>query len=340
MCFFPQQVEGMHMKVRFIAAVSAIGCCALAANAQTYQRRANIVGGNREFGRCSVEMIVDGAAEIQIRGDNASVRNLRGQSPQIRRFECSAAMPANPAEFRFNGTQGRGRQELVGEPRDKGAAVIRIEDPEGGANVYAFEIMWRNSFGPMSRSERPYEGNSGGYPAGGNYRRFTREQAIEACQNSVRTEAQQRYRTADVAFRETRIDDQPGRSDWVLGTLEARRPGMPDQMVKFSCSVNFDSGQIRSAQLDPSYGQGAQSAVNPVAVQNCERAVGARVSRDGYGNVDFGDVRAEDRPGRADWVTGDLQATGPYGRERFRFSCNVDLRDGDVRSIDVSTRQR
>jgi len=327
------------MKLHFLTALGALGCCALAANAQTYQRRANIVGGGRDFGRCSVEMTVDGAAEIQIRGDNATVRDLRGQTPELRRFECSAPMPSNPAEFRFNGTAGRGRQDLVRDPRDNGTAVIRIEDPEGGANRYAFELTWRNGFGPMSRNGYSYEGNSGAY-AGGGYRRFTRDQAIEACQNSIRTEAQQRYRTGDVAFRETRIDDQPGRSDWVLGTVEARRPGMPDQMLKFSCSVNFDSGQIRSAQIDPLYSEGAPPAVNPAAIENCKRAVGARVSRDGYGSIDFGEVRDEDRPGRTDWITGDMRATGPYGAERFRFSCNVDLNDGNVRSIDVSTRQR
>jgi hypothetical protein len=326
------------MKLSFITAIGVLECCALTASAQTYQRRANIVGGGRDFGRCSVEMIVDGAAEIQIRGDNGTVRNLRGQTPELRRFECSAPIPANPAEFRFNGTEGRGRQDLVKDPGDDGVAVIRIEDPEGGSDRYAFQLTWR-SFGPMTRGGYPYEGNSGGDPGGG-YHRFTRDQAIEACQNSVRGEAQQRYRTGDVTFRETRMDDQPGRSGWVLGTVETRRPGMPDQILKFSCSVNFDSGQIRSAQLDPLYSEGGPPAVSPTAVENCKRAVGARVSRDGYGGMDFGEVREEDRPGRADWVTGDLRATGPYGPERFRFSCNVDLRDGDVRSIDVSTRQR
>src|SRR5437764_213372 len=134
------------------------------------------------------------------------------RSTQIRRFECSAAMPGNPAEFRFNGREGRGRQDLVRDPRDNGPAVVRIEDTEGGANLYAFEITWRNGFGPVTRGGSPYEGNGGGYPSGGGYRRFTREQAIEACQNSVRTEAQQRYRTGEVTFRETRSDEQPGRS--------------------------------------------------------------------------------------------------------------------------------
>jgi len=283
-------------------------------------------------------MIVDGAAEIQIRGDNATVKNLRGQTPELRRFECSAPMPTNPSEFRFNGTEGRGRQDLIREPRDNGAAVIRIEDPEGGANRYAFELTWRNGFGPMSRGGYPYEGNNGN-SAGGGYRRFTRDQAIEACEDSVRTEAEQRYRTGNVTFRETRIDDQPGRSDWVLGTLEARRPGAPDQIFRFSCSVNFDSGQIRPAQIDPLYSEGAPP-LNSAAVESCKRAIGARVSRDGYGSIDFGDVRTEDRPGNTDWVTGDLRATGPYGPERFQFSCNVDGRDGNVRAIDVSTRQR
>ena len=56
-----------------------------------------MTGGGGDSGKCTVEVVVDGAAEVEIRGDNAVLRNLKGQPPQWRRFECNAPLPANPA---------------------------------------------------------------------------------------------------------------------------------------------------------------------------------------------------------------------------------------------------
>src|SRR5690242_13738725 len=97
--------------------------------AQNLQRRATMIGGGSpDRGKCTVEVVVDGAAEVELRGDTATLRNLRGQLPQWRRFECTGVMPANPRDFRFAGVDGRGRQQLVRDPRQGGVAVIQIED--------------------------------------------------------------------------------------------------------------------------------------------------------------------------------------------------------------------
>src|SRR5262245_42304751 len=83
------------------------------ANAQTNSRKAVFTGGgNPNGGKCTLEVVVDGSAQVEIRGDNATLRNTAGQTPQWRRFECSGPMPANPANFRFAGVDGRGRQTL------------------------------------------------------------------------------------------------------------------------------------------------------------------------------------------------------------------------------------
>ena len=37
---------------------------------------------------------------------------------------------------------GRGRQQLVQDPRNGGAATVRIEDSDGGAGTYTFDLMW------------------------------------------------------------------------------------------------------------------------------------------------------------------------------------------------------
>ncbi len=108
--------------------------------------RADIRGGG-DHGKCTIEVVVDGAAEVIIRGDSAELRTLSGQDATWRRFVCNQAMPMNPADFRFTGIDGRGRQTLVREPGRGGAAVVRIEDPQGGREGYTFDIEWRGDAG-------------------------------------------------------------------------------------------------------------------------------------------------------------------------------------------------
>ena len=255
-------------------------------NAQNSQRRASIIGGRSpDQGKCTVEVVVDGAAEIEIRGDTATMRNLSGQPPQWRRFECSTPLPANPGEFRFAGVDGRGSQQLVRDPRNGGSAVVRIEDRDNGSEGYTFDIFWsggggnytsqdrggppppqqdRGGFGPPPQQDRGFDGppprdqdrGFGGPPPraydrdrGDQDRRFTTEQAIRACQDRVREQAGRRLGTSQIDFRRTAMDDQPGRNDWVLGNFAVARRGDRRDFYSFSCSVDFDSGRVRSADF-------------------------------------------------------------------------------------------
>jgi hypothetical protein len=53
--------------------------------AQEFPHRARITGGgNNVAGKCTVEVVVDGAAEVDVHGDNGVLRNLSGQPPQWR----------------------------------------------------------------------------------------------------------------------------------------------------------------------------------------------------------------------------------------------------------------
>ena len=75
------------------------------------------------------------------------------------------------------------------------------------------------------------------------------------------------------------------------------------------------------------------------AIDSCRRAVEDRIRRDGYDRVNIRSINVDDRPGRNDWVVGTADADARDRRGgSFNFSCSVDLRDGDVRSVDVNRR--
>ena len=141
-----------------LASVSSLG-------AQVMERSASLRGGgNPNNGKCTIEVVVDGTVEVEIRGDRAQMRNLTGRPPEWRRFECNGVMPPNPGDFRFQGIDGRGRQSLIRDPRrSQGSAVILIEDRDNGAEGYTFDIMWSAGGGYDSRDY-----GNGTYPRDGN----------------------------------------------------------------------------------------------------------------------------------------------------------------------------
>lgn len=122
-------------------------------------RRAEIRGRAGEWGKCTIEVEVDGVAEIEIREDVGRIRTLQGQPSTWRRFVCNTMMPRNPYEFRFRGIDGRGRQMLLREPGRNGIAVVRIEDPRSGREGYTFDLEWRGTTN--------WGGNGGGGGWGG-----------------------------------------------------------------------------------------------------------------------------------------------------------------------------
>jgi len=138
------------MKAFYLLTISG-----LMLSAQTFPRRADIRGGGGDRGKCTIEVVVDGAAEVEIRGDSAVLRNVAGRPPEWRRFVCNSPMPPNPPDFRFTGVDGRGRQELVREPRGGEPAVVRIEDPQSGSEGYTFDITWAlGRIGPPPTEDR------------------------------------------------------------------------------------------------------------------------------------------------------------------------------------------
>ena len=126
--------------------------------------RAQIRGGG-DHGKCTIEVDVDGVAEIEIQGDQGRMRTLSGNPSGWRRMECNQPLPPNPQGFRFSGVDGRGRQTLLRDPSsNRGVAVVRIEDPQGGHEGYTFDIEWGGAGGPVGGGNRD---GGGGFDRGG-----------------------------------------------------------------------------------------------------------------------------------------------------------------------------
>ncbi|MEQ1946344.1 MAG: hypothetical protein ABL995_04100 [Bryobacteraceae bacterium] len=242
---------------------------------QGQQFRASITGNpNDTRGKCTIEAVIDTVVEIEIRGDTAMMYNVGGgQPPRWVRFQCSAPMPLVPANFRFRGVDGRGQQSLVRPPVNGDTAVIRIEDPRGGTEGYTFDMEWdgagpvpnggnRGGFGGNRGGFGNNQGGAGNNPGGfgnnqggfgkgrGVNRRMTAEEAVQICEDAVIDQALDRLRVPAIVLRRTAIDDGPGRRDWVIGNFETRR-GRDRDIYRFQCSVDFDSGRVRSADFQP-----------------------------------------------------------------------------------------
>jgi len=206
--------------------------------ANTESRRATIVGGGGGIGKCTIEVSVDDGAEVEVAGDTGLLRTISGQMATWRRFQCSTSLPRNPGGFRFNKVRGRGLARLIGDPRSNGGrAVVHIADPKGGRENYILDLQWQGSVsptpGPPGRGPRPG--------------RIPMEKAIRICQDSV-TDRLTREDYSAVGFERTIPDNNPGRTDWVIGRVTGER-GFGTKRFSFSCSVDFSSGTVRSVDL-------------------------------------------------------------------------------------------
>jgi len=183
--------------MRGFFAVATLAATSGIMSGQTYERRATIRGGSPDRGKCTIEVVVDGAAEVEVRGDNAVLRNLSGRPPQWRRFECTGPLPGNPANFRFSGVDGRGRQTLIREPRNGSGAVVRIEDPDNGSEGYTFDLTWSGGY-PGGQAVPAYPGGQPGAERRDDRDRGSRDDA----DRGSRDDRDRGYRDDDVYHRD------------------------------------------------------------------------------------------------------------------------------------------
>ena len=320
---------------------------------QTYERRATLSGSGVAGGqgRCAVEIVVDGTTDVEIRGDRGVLRNVTGGAPQWRRFECTSALPYNPTDFRFTGVDGRGTQQLARDPRTDGIAVVRITDPQGGSHGYTFELNWSggSTYSSQNRDDSIFA-NSGN--SGGTGRRISTDEAIRVCQDAVRQEAGQRFGTAPVEFRKTSVEDNPGRRDLVAGTFVTQdatnvngnngrrnRNNGRQNAHQFSCSMNFNNGQLQAVQIDQqqsaaSFSGDRGAAYNAQAMRSCEQAVQDRTRRDGYQRATFGQMSSDS----SNRIVGTVTADKNNISDSYDFACAFNGNSATVRSVEFNRR--
>ncbi len=211
-------------------------------DANPESRRATITGGGGN-GRCTVEVSVDHAAEVEIAGNTGWLTTVAGQPALWRRFQCNTPLPRNPPDFRFIKTNGRGPVRLTQDPRSTGGrAVVNISDPQGGRANYTFDLQWGGSSGGWTPgSPVPSPGHGPG-PGG-----FPMARAIRNCQAAV-SERLNRDGYSYLAFERTIRENNPGPHDRVSGTLSAKRR-FQTTWFSFSCSVDFDSARVRHVDV-------------------------------------------------------------------------------------------
>ncbi len=230
---------------------------------------ASITGGSGD-GKCTIEAYIDQTAEVVVSGTRASIRTLSGQTATLRRFQCNQPMPRNPANFRFRGIDGKGRQNLLGDPNGNGGrAIVRLENP-GGREGYTFDLEWsgtsNSGYVPNDQYPDGYypdDRNSGGYNPypGGVYRNekgkwkengnWDSSEAVNACQAEVLGRMERDgYRNPRIES--GRVDDSRGKNNLVVGTAVGRRGygGFGGgSRVNYECTVNMANGRLKNVQL-------------------------------------------------------------------------------------------
>lgn len=237
---YPKMLRPFAIGLVLVGLVLAGTVLTLPLHAETMSRRAVITGERGpapNSGRCTIEVSVDHAAELEIHGDMGHLTTLAGQTAYWRGFRCTAPLPRAPHDFRLTRVNGRGTVRLVQDPRNnRGAARVHISDPQRGRANYALEVAWRGGDGWASPAPPP---SSFPGPGGGGAIR----NAIRNCQEAV-TDRLHRDGYDRITFARTAPDPNPGPNDWITGFASATRHG-DTRNFRFSCSVDFQSGKIR-----------------------------------------------------------------------------------------------
>ncbi len=256
---------GKWLALSLVACAVAIFPAAGQSTLQQREMRATLGGAPANGpGKCTLEVLVDQRAEVEIQEDSALLRRLAGERPQWKRYDCTSLMPLQPTGFKLMKINGRGRVKLTLDPTHGGPAVIEIDDNLPGVGDYIFEISWTapkadkplTGYAPdlnkeleADRKKPPEVVEPKPKTEQGFVRPFISEEAVRACEDASIDRAVERFHAQVVAIRKSAVDTTPGREEWVVGNLETRR-GKQWDVYHFSCSVDFRERKMRSVDLE------------------------------------------------------------------------------------------
>lgn len=219
------------------------------AQAQNINARVSGGGGN---GKCTFEIRTGGTVEVQIRGGQGSLRAISGGPAQWVRLDCNQLLPRNPNNFRFQGVDGRGSQNLVRDPNsNNGTAVIRIVDNRGGMHGYTGDILWNggsNGNGNGGGGQWPGNGNgnnNGQWPGGNNN---WSKNIVPNCQNAIRKQLIPQY-GGSLNFQGTPSQNQGGSFVMVQGRAYYRDRSGQTGNIQYNCTMH-PNGNVADAKYN------------------------------------------------------------------------------------------
>lgn len=244
--------------LRYFAVFVLLGVVHLTAAAQNFppQRdqliNAQITGGSGS-GKCTFEVRIDGAADVEIRGNQGRLRWVGGGGMEWKRLECNQPLPRNPQNFQFHGVDGRGTQTLMKSPNDNnGVAVIRLDDPQRGSEGYTGDITWDGGTdnggwnGNNNGSWNNGGWNNGGWNNGNNNGNWNGGNAVSACQNAIRNQV---GRNGNIQFSGSVNNDRAGNVSVVQGLASAQGRGR-NNYYQYSCVIR-QNGSVTDVKYAP-----------------------------------------------------------------------------------------
>jgi hypothetical protein len=291
----------------------------------------------RQDGRCAIRVMVDNTAEVELRWDQLLVRTVAGRAARDAGSQCNAPLPqGGVTNFQFQGIDGAGSVQLIEQPSANNgwAAVVRIQDPEGGEHQYTFGMTW-NWDGTTPRSQTdPWNrnGNLGGRRGRG------QNNPQRACRDALADRVLQDWRARVVNYGRTGNDGNWSSAG--TSTLQGQAQisnGNEQRQIQYTCVVNVNDGSVQQVNYnfqDNPFNSGrnrqgnlgqTNGASNNV-VTACQNEVRNRVSQQ-HGNA-WVDFRMESRK----WwennqsqqrVNGRARVTSNGGNATIEYNCRA-----------------
>ena len=163
--------------------------------------------------------------------------------------------------------------------------------------------------------------------------------AMETCRNQVQLDAINRLGAPAIRFRHTDLLEHDGSRYRVDGTFVA---GLHATVHTFVCSVDPARGNLRWILIDskkmPCTSAGSADRIEYTDVEVvdiCRDVVRRKVFDHGYLWSDFRWISIDDSGGVIGRISGKVMGETAGHQNLFRYSCQVDRRTGEVRSVQL-----